>query len=102
MPEKVRVGIIGAGKIAQARHIPLMQSVGDVYITHAWSRTPETAQKAAREFGNTERGGPLGGDSRFTADRRSRHRHAAEPSSSRDSCCARRREARPEPGAHGP
>ena len=50
MPEKVRVGIIGAGKIAQARHIPLMQSVGDVYITHAWSRTPETAQKAAREF----------------------------------------------------
>ena len=51
MPEKVRVGIIGAGKIAQARHIPLMQSVGDVYITHAWSRTPETAQKAAREFG---------------------------------------------------
>ena len=28
-----------------------MQSVGDVYITHAWSRTPETAQKAAREFG---------------------------------------------------
>ena len=51
MPEKVRVGIIGAGKIAQARHIPLMQSVGDVHITHAWSRTPETARKAAREFG---------------------------------------------------
>ncbi len=51
MPEIVRVGIIGAGKIAQARHIPLMQSVDDVHITHAWSRTPETARKAAREFG---------------------------------------------------
>ena len=51
MPEKVRVGIIGAGKIAQARHIPLMQKVRDVEVTHAWSRTPETARKAAGEFG---------------------------------------------------
>ena len=50
MPETVRVGIIGAGKIAQARHIPLMQKVSDVEITHAWSRTPETARKAAQEF----------------------------------------------------
>jgi predicted dehydrogenase len=51
MPETVRVGIIGAGKIAQARHIPLLQKVDDVEVTHAWSRTPETARKAASEFG---------------------------------------------------
>ena len=51
MPDTVRVGIIGAGKIAQDRHIPLMQKVRDVEITHAWSRTPQTARKAAQEFG---------------------------------------------------
>ena len=51
MPETVRVGIIGAGKIAQARHIPLLQKVEDVEVTHAWSRTPETARKAAAKFG---------------------------------------------------
>ena len=51
MPETVRVGIIGAGKIAQARHIPLLQEVEDVEVTHAWSRTQDTARKAATEFG---------------------------------------------------
>ena len=51
MAEIVRVGIIGAGKIAQDRHIPLLQKVPDVRITQAWSRTPETARKAARQFG---------------------------------------------------
>ena len=51
MAETVRVGIIGAGKIAQDRHIPLLQKVPDVRITQAWSRTPETARKAARQFG---------------------------------------------------
>ena len=51
MSDTVRVGIIGAGKIAQDRHIPLLQKVRDVEITHAWSRTPETARKAAQEFG---------------------------------------------------
>lgn len=51
MPETVRVGIVGAGKIAQARHIPLLQEVEDIQVTHAWSRTPETARKAAEKFG---------------------------------------------------
>ena len=35
MAETVRVGIIGAGKIAQDRHIPLLQKVPEVRITHA-------------------------------------------------------------------
>ena len=51
MADTVRVGIIGAGKIAQDRHIPLLQKVGGVEITHAWSRTAATARKAAQEFG---------------------------------------------------
>ncbi len=51
MPETVRVGIVGAGKIAQNRHIPLLQKIEDVEVTHAWSRTPETSRKAAKEFG---------------------------------------------------
>ena len=51
MAETVRVGIIGAGKIAQDRHIPLLQKVPDVRITLAWSRRPETARKAADRFG---------------------------------------------------
>ena len=51
MSDTVRIGIIGAGKIAQDRHIPLLQKVPGVEITHAWSRTPGTARKAAQEFG---------------------------------------------------
>ena len=48
MPETVRVGIIGSGKIAQDRHIPLLQRVPDVHFTPAWSRRPVTARQAAR------------------------------------------------------
>ena len=51
MPQPVRVGIIGAGKIAQDRHIPLLQEVAGVEVTHAWSRKSETARQAARQFG---------------------------------------------------
>ena len=51
MTDIIRVGIIGAGKIAQARHIPLLQKVPGVEITHAWSRREETARTAARKFG---------------------------------------------------
>ena len=46
-----RVGIIGTGTIAQARHIPLLQAVPGVDVTHAWSRNLDTANKAAMEFG---------------------------------------------------
>ena len=47
MADAVRVGIIGAGKIAQTRHIPLLQKVPRVEVTHAWSHTTDTARKAA-------------------------------------------------------
>ena len=50
MTDTIRVGIIGAGKIAQNRHLPLLQQVPGVEITHAWSRREETAQTAAQRF----------------------------------------------------
>ena len=50
MTDTIRVGIIGAGKIAQNRHIPLLQQVPGAEITQAWSRREETAQTAARRF----------------------------------------------------
>jgi len=49
--EKVRVGIIGIGKVAQGRHVPRLQNLDGVEITHAWSRTPSTARAAAEQFG---------------------------------------------------
>ncbi len=48
--EDVRVGIIGAGKVAQDRNIPRLKNVPGVRVTHAWSRTPETARGAAARF----------------------------------------------------
>ncbi len=50
MPDTVRVGVIGAGKIAQDRHIPLLQKVPRVEVTHVWSNTAETARRAAQQF----------------------------------------------------
>lgn len=51
MADTIRVGIVGAGKVAQGRHIPRLQKVPDVQITQAWSRTRETAESTAKEFG---------------------------------------------------
>ena len=48
--ESVRVGIIGAGKVAQDRNIPRLKNVPGVRVTHAWSRTPDTALGAAARF----------------------------------------------------
>ena len=38
------------GKVAQGRHIPRLQNVPGVEITHAWSRTAATAEAAAKQF----------------------------------------------------
>ena len=46
----VSIGLIGAGKIAQDRHIPLLQKVPRVEVTHAWSHTTDRARKAAQQF----------------------------------------------------
>ena len=49
--ESVRVGIIGSGNVAQGRHLPRLKNVPGVEVTHAWSRTAETARRAAAQFG---------------------------------------------------
>ena len=46
----VRVGVVGAGKVAQNRNIPRLKNVPGVQVTHAWSRRPETAHDAAARF----------------------------------------------------
>ena len=43
--------MIGSGKVAQGRHIPRLQKIPDVHISHAWSRTKGVAESAAKDFG---------------------------------------------------
>lgn len=50
MPDVIRVGIIGAGYIAKDHHIPLMQKVKNVSVTHLWSRSLDNAKKTAIDF----------------------------------------------------
>lgn len=51
MQDLIRIGIIGSGKVAQGRHIPRLQNIPDVQISHAWSKTKATAESAAKDFG---------------------------------------------------
>ena len=51
MKDTIRVGILGTGFIAQTRHIPILQGVPDVEITHAWSLSQADTKKVADQFG---------------------------------------------------
>ena len=51
MADKIRVGILGTGFIAQTRHIPIIQGLPDAEITHAWSLCEAETQKVADKFG---------------------------------------------------
>ena len=51
MADKIRVGILGTGFIAQTRHIPILQGLPDAEITHAWSLSQADTQKVADQFG---------------------------------------------------
>ena len=48
---KVRVGLIGAGKVARDRHLPKLGAIADVELTLVWSRDPDKADRAASDFG---------------------------------------------------
>ncbi|MCS6862442.1 MAG: Gfo/Idh/MocA family oxidoreductase [Abditibacteriales bacterium] len=54
MAQKVRVGIIGAGGIARSRHLPGLKKIAGVEVVVACSRTRETVEQFAREFGIPE------------------------------------------------
>lgn len=47
----IRVGVIGAGENTRKRHIPGLQAIPGVTITHVANRTEASASKVAKEFG---------------------------------------------------
>jgi len=51
MSGKIRIGIVGAGGIARARHIPGFRAIEGVEIVSVANRTRESAERVAKEFG---------------------------------------------------
>ncbi|MBM3933588.1 MAG: Gfo/Idh/MocA family oxidoreductase [SAR202 cluster bacterium] len=49
--KKIRVGIIGIGQVAQARHIPRLKQDPDVELVSAWAPKAEKARAAAEKAG---------------------------------------------------
>jgi predicted dehydrogenase len=49
--ERVRVGIIGAGRVVRNRHLPALQKIPGVEVRQIWSRNPHKAGEMATEFG---------------------------------------------------
>jgi len=50
----IRIGLIGAGFVAQGRQLPAFKTIPDVTLQAVWSRNPLNAAKAAAEFGFRE------------------------------------------------
>jgi len=49
--ERIRIGIVGAGKNTRARHIPGFRKIPGVEITVVCNRSQASSQRAAEEFG---------------------------------------------------
>jgi predicted dehydrogenase len=49
--DRVRIGIVGAGQISRARHIPGFRALRDVEIVSVCNRHRDSTIKVAREFG---------------------------------------------------
>ena len=49
--EKVRIGIIGCGGIANGKHMPALSKIPEVELVAFCDIIPERAQKAAQEYG---------------------------------------------------
>lgn len=50
MTDKVRIGIVGAGKVARSRHLEYLKAVPEAEVVMAWSRTPANTEAIARDF----------------------------------------------------
>ena len=51
MPDKIRIGIIGAGQIFRDQHFPGLARIGDAEVTAICNRSEASARKIAGEFG---------------------------------------------------
>jgi predicted dehydrogenase len=51
MTERIRVGLVGAGGIARARHVPGFRALPGVELVGVVNRTPESSARAAAELG---------------------------------------------------
>lgn len=51
MTNSVKIGIIGAGKVARSRHLEYLKSVPEAEVVIAWSRTPANTEAIAKDFG---------------------------------------------------
>ena len=49
--DKVRIGLIGAGGVARARHLPRLAAIDEVELAVVWSRDGAKAAEVASEFG---------------------------------------------------
>ena len=49
--DRVRIGLIGAGGVARARHLPALAKVPEADLRLVWSRDPARAAGVADEFG---------------------------------------------------
>ena len=51
MSDRIRIGIVGAGRIVRAEHIPRFRAIPGVELVAVANRTPESSRAAAAEFG---------------------------------------------------
>ena len=49
--QRVRIGIVGAGKNTRERHVPGFRALPDVEIVGVANRTPESTARTAKELG---------------------------------------------------
>ena len=51
MPQKLRIGLIGAGANTRLRHIPGLRAIPDVELVAVCNRRPESTAAIAKEYG---------------------------------------------------
>ena len=100
MADRIGIGIVGAGSIARARHVPGFKAIPGVELVGVVNRSPDSTEKARADSisaGRTRTGGtcrrPEGGCGR--------RRHVALPARAGDARRARRGQARADAGPHG-
>ena len=54
MSEKIKIGIIGCGGIANGKHMPSLRQIEGVQMVAFCDVVPEKAEEAAREYGTPD------------------------------------------------